>query len=217
VNQPTATSPYDKILLAKSTNGGASFAPTQLVASINEIPSPLPSAQFRNNSFPTIGVSPQTGTVFIAWSDDRHGDADILFIRSTDGGATWSAPLRVNDDPIGNAHQQFFPWLTVAPNGVVSIGWFDTRQDPNPAAAPFLYDAYVAQSRDDGLTFEANVRVSTQSSDPAVGGFTSFIGDYSGIAATNDHVYPAWVDTRRGNQDIYTNGRVRLYMPVILK
>jgi len=195
----------DSIRLNKSTNGGESFGTPSLVASIESIPSPLPGGGFRDNSFPTIAVDQNNGYIYIAWADFRNGDADIYFARSTDGGVTWSTPLRVNDDALFNHAHQFFPWMDVAPNGNLYIGWFDSRLDPSPLIEPLLYDEYVAVSIDNGLTFSTNQRMSEVTSDSSIGGFsTPFIGDYSGLAATNDFVFPAWVDMRREQEDIYT-------------
>lgn len=190
--------------MAVSLDGGQSFGTPFHVASVTPIPSPLPGSTFRDNSFPTLAVDQNTGNLYVAWNDFGTGDADILFVRSTDGGQTWSAPQRVNDDPLGNDFHQFFPWLAVAPNGSVYAGWFDSRLDPNPYVAPLIYDEYVAVSTDDGLTFSPNARISTVSADSSIGFDGGFIGDYSGIAATDTFVYPAWVDTRRGHQDIFT-------------
>nr|MBA2679905.1 exo-alpha-sialidase [Ktedonobacteraceae bacterium] len=43
-----------------------------------------------------------SGQLYLAWSDKGTGDADVLLVTSKDKGKTWSAPLRVNDDPIHN-------------------------------------------------------------------------------------------------------------------
>ena len=76
---------------------------------------------------------------------------------------------------------------------------------PRRLSEPLLYDEYVTVSTDGGLTFSPNQRISEVTADSSIGGFaTPFIGDYSGLAATNDFVYPAWVDTRRNQEDIYT-------------
>ena len=75
-------------------------------------------------------------------------DADIYFTRSIDGGATWSEPVRINDDPLYNDAHQFFPWMDVAPNGKLYVGWFDSRLDPTPFNQPMLYDEYVTASTD---------------------------------------------------------------------
>lgn len=193
------------IRMVKSTNGGASFGTPFPVASVDEIPSPLPGAGFRDDSFPTMAVDPNNGYVYVAWSDYRNGDADIYFTRSTDGGTSWSAPVRINDDPLYNNAHQFFPWMDVAPNGKIFVGWYDSRLDPTPLNQPLLYDEYVTASTDGGLTFSPNQRISEVTSDSSIGGFNPpFIGDYSGLAATNDFVFPAWVDTRRAQEDIYT-------------
>src|SRR5207245_4583157 len=54
---------------------------------------------------------PGKGNVYIVYCDRLPAtvDYDIFLIRSTDGGMTWSAPIRVNDDPRGNGHDQFNP------------------------------------------------------------------------------------------------------------
>ncbi len=199
----------DSIRINKSTNGGASFGTPSLVANISSIPSPLPGGEFRTYSFPTMAVDPNNGYVYVAWSDFRNGDADIYFTRSTNGGLSWSTPVRVNDDPLFNDAHQFFPWMDVAPNGKLYLSWFDSRLDPTPQVVPMLYDEYTTVSTDGGLTFSPNQRISEVTSDSSLGGFTiPFIGDYSGIAVTDDFIYPAWVDTRRGQQDIFTQQRL---------
>ncbi len=193
------------IRMAKSTNGGQSFGTPFAVASVAEIPSPLPGGSFRDNSFPTMAVDQNTGNIYVAWSDYRNSDADIYFTRSINGGMNWSTPVRINDDPLYNDAHQFFPWMDVAPNGKLYVGWFDSRLDPAPFNQPMLYDEYVTASTDGGLTFSPNQRISEVTADSSIGGFsTPFIGDYSGLAATDNFVYPAWVDTRRNQEDIYT-------------
>ncbi|HEY6541232.1 MAG TPA: hypothetical protein VIZ18_09850, partial [Ktedonobacteraceae bacterium] len=95
--------------------------------------------------------------------------------------------------------------MAAAPDGVISISFFDTRTDP----AHKLIDVFLAQSRDSGATFLKNVRVTTQSWDPAIdapidGYGSQFIGDYQGLAVDNLFVHPFWNDTRTGGQEIFT-------------
>jgi PKD repeat protein len=193
------------IRMVKSINGGQSFGTPFAVADVNEIPSPLPGGGFRDNSFPTTAVNKDNGDIYVAWSDYLNGDADIYLTRSTSGGSTWSEPVRINDDPLGNDAHQFFPWMDFAPNGNLYIGWYDSRLDPTPLVQPLLYDEYVSVSTDGGLTFSLNQRMSEVTADSSIGSFsTPFIGDYSGLAAINDFIYPAWVDTRRSQEDIFS-------------
>ncbi|MEZ5146518.1 MAG: sialidase family protein [Bacteroidales bacterium] len=56
-----------------------------------------------------LSGGPNNGTIYINWSDQSNGedDTDVWVVKSTDGGDTWSEPMRVNDDPPGK--QQFLP------------------------------------------------------------------------------------------------------------
>ncbi|HEY7356268.1 MAG TPA: sialidase family protein, partial [Ktedonobacterales bacterium] len=162
---------------------------------------------FRNFSLPAFAADSARGTLYLAWSDERNGDADILLARSTDGGQSWSVPVRVNNDPVGDGKDQFQPQLAVAPNGVVSVMFFDRRSDPNN----LLIDVYLAQSTDGGQTFYPNVRVTTVASDPSIdapvpddGSNVTFFGDYQGLAVDNHFAHVFWNDTRTGSQEIFT-------------
>jgi hypothetical protein len=94
--------------MVRSTNGGASFGGPLVAAKITAIPYTLPNSWFRTpGSLPAFAVSPKNGNLYLAWSDYRHGDADIYFTRSTNRGASWSTPVRLNDDPISNGMDQF--------------------------------------------------------------------------------------------------------------
>ena len=208
----------NQYLLVKSTDGGVTWSDPVKVADIFDINYPLAGLErpdctargqefgrrvltnscFRANSYGGPAVAPD-GMLYLVWSDNRHGDAvntdtDIFLSRSSDGGATWSAPIRVNDDPIGNDQDQFFPWVAVAPNGGVVVIFHDRRLDP----ANFLVDTWVAASMDKGEHWK-NIRVSNVSSnfDYAFRGGI-FVGDYNGIAVTDQASYPFFTDARNG-------------------
>jgi hypothetical protein len=193
------------LLVVTSADGGKTWTPPALAARIQDVPGTFPGEKYRVASLPAFARDPHTGQLYLAWSDKRYGDADILLATSNDDGRTWSAPLRVNDDPIKDGAEQFQPQLAVAPDGVVSVSFFDTRLDPKHK----LIDVYLAQSTDHGASFLPNVRVTTQSWDPAVDAPTDenglkFIGDYQGLAADNFFAHPFWNDTRTGSQQIFT-------------
>src|SRR6516225_1812746 len=115
---------------------------------------------------------------------------DVMFARSTDGGLTFSAPHRINDDPIDPNKWHWFGTLSVAPNGRIDSVWFDTRNAANNTDSQLFY----SWSTDGGVTWAPNVAVS-QSFDPLQGWPNqNKIGDYITIVSDNtggDVAYPA--------------------------
>src|SRR5262249_45541585 len=69
------------------------------------------------------------------WTDARLGDPDILASRTLDGGATWTPPVRVNDDATGTGVVQDMPWAAFGPGGALAVGWRDRRLGGSGTAA----------------------------------------------------------------------------------
>jgi hypothetical protein len=191
---------------------GREGSPDVLVAHIDPLPRDgdgvppnyIPGTQFRLHSFPTLAVDRSNrvtrGNVYVAWADESGGEnatPDILFARSTDGGAFWCDPVRVSDDT--NGEYQWFPWMTVDSDGNIDIVFYDRRLTPGTAK----FDLYRARSTDGGLTFSPNVRVSAATSDIVNDGFTGsdFIGDYNGMTVAGGAVRPVWTDLSGPNAE----------------
>jgi hypothetical protein len=115
--------------------------------------------------------------------------------KSTDGGTTYTGPVRVNQDGKDSPADQFQPWLAVTDKGQVDIEYFDRRNDPNN----FFIDTYLSRSNDGGKTFE-DTRVAKRLWDPRLNPPISvsgeFIGDYQGIAADDLVAIPFWNSTQ---------------------
>lgn len=150
--------------------------------------------------FPSL-ASDGEGSLYVAWSDNRSGDRDVLLRRSTDRGATWSEPTKVNDNPAGDGTDQYLPQVAVAPSGRVDVVFLDRRHDPGNT----MTDAYQAMSSDGGSTFR-NVRVSADSFDSRIGPRAADhlppdLGSRLGLVSWEDAALPVWVDTRLGTLD----------------
>jgi hypothetical protein len=197
-----------RIRMRKSINQGVTFGAPVTVATL-----PVAGVNgnlglnggFRTNSFPQAAVNPVSGNLYVTYDAKGVSDqADIFFTNSTDGGTTWSAPVRVNDD--STSHDQWQPALAVTPNGGnLFIGFYDRRLDP----ANKLIDTFgvVAQIEDEGASedvfFGANFRITTASfpvvvgQDPSV--VATYMGDYDQAVADSHYFYYTWGDNRLAN------------------
>lgn len=155
------------------------------------------------NSWSPIAVDRSQGThrgrIYVVWTDLRFGSPDILSVHSDDRGDTWSQPVRVNDDAVGNGADQFFPWVAVDGAGTVYVSFLDRRGDPGN----LLFGEFLATSTDGGVSFGRNIRVS----DGQFGFGTAVFGDYdfTGLGVGGGLVHPIWADGRNGDMDIFTH------------
>ena len=154
----------------------------------------------RCNGMPVTGVDlsngPHKGTVYVNWADQRNGvdDTDIWVARSTDGGDTWSAPVRVNDDKPGK--QQFLTWMAVDPvTGYIYTVFYDRRDMDG-----INTEVYLAYSTDGGKTF-TNQLISEEPFKPTN---MLFFGDYNNISAYDGVVRPIWTRMDKGKTSIWT-------------
>ena len=125
--------------------------------------------------------------------------SDVMFARSSDGGATFSAPVRVNDDPVNHNKWHWFGTLSVAPNGRIDSVWLDSRNAANNTDSQLFY----SYSTDGGVTWAPNVAVSN-SFNPFLGyPNQSKMGDYITIVSDNGGGDVAYTATFNSEEDIY--------------
>jgi hypothetical protein len=204
-NRDTGAAPSN-VIVGKSTDGGRTWA-RNLAGAVTGL------GQGAGGGMPQLGVDRASGALYLVYQEtEPHGDLDIYFQRSTDGGATWSNPLRVNDDPTGNKIRQHVPHMAVAPNGRIDVVWLDRRHAyPTPVlpAPRGEADVYYANSTDGGRTFSPGRRITDRTINLDMG-LIGRVGSYSWfgpVAAPlgNDAVFFAWSDPRAGNIDTDTN------------
>ncbi len=119
-----------------STDGGATWSVAGApVPTVVPPPSMYANTTIRDgieNTF-TVGRTMVNGhyPLYVSYEDYSAGVDNVLLTASYDGGATWSSPIQVNDNaaPV----DEFQPNLTAAPNGTVSVAFYDRRL-PCPAA-----------------------------------------------------------------------------------
>ncbi|MCF8406005.1 MAG: T9SS type A sorting domain-containing protein [Bacteroidales bacterium] len=206
---------------AKSTDGGATYSPAvRIIDNIRGIRTTETSKNHRVNSFPAMAVdistSQYSGNIYVVWANigvpgvNTGNDIDVYMISSEDEGATWSSPVRVNQDPTGQGKEHYFPWITCDPeSGILSAIFYDDRNVNSNQC-----EVYCANSFDAGATWE-DFKVSdvsfTPSPIPGLAG--GYMGDYLGIIARGSVVYPVWTDNRSGIFMAYTSPFVTNNLP----
>jgi hypothetical protein len=148
----------------------------------------------RLNSSPALAYDDTNARLVLVWSDqrDREPDTNIFYATSSDGGATWSTPARLDDgdaafDPdTGVASRQWQPDVS-AGGGTACSAWQDDRLGNS--------DVFAALSADGGATFAADERVDDSSSGPS----EQF---EPATALGAGRCYVAWSDDRSGDFDI---------------
>lgn len=144
-----------------------------------------------------LSGGPNHGTIYVNWSEQRSDstDTDVYLTKSTDGGNTWSAPIRVNDDTTKT--HQFFTWMDIdQTTGHLYFIFYDRRNRTDMKT-----DVFMAISKDGGNSF-LNVEISESfmEPDPFV-----FFGDYTNIVAHNGVVRPIWTRLHYGQLSVLTD------------
>lgn len=175
----------DDIMLTASRNGGQSFSRARAILHTAPIMFDVDTLE-RANGFPQIAIDPRGKRLYVTWSDYRNGDLDVFLSTSDDKGKHWSAPIRVNNDPVHNGAEQFFQWLAVDPvDASVNVVFYDRRRSTENRDQIVV----LARSTDQGRTFTNYAW--TEEPFNAEG---SFLGDYSGLSAYDGRVYGIWTE-----------------------
>lgn len=173
------------LAFVKSSDGGSTWSSPKIFASLQTVfvNDPNTGARIRTGDIiPEVAINPQNGQLYAVWQDSRfnggHYD-EIAFSTSSNGGASWSAPLRVNT-PSGRP--AFTPQVSVNANGVVGVTYYDFRslQAGNLTSLPT--DVWFVSSADGGQTFGNEAHLAgpfDMLQAPYAGGF--FVGDYQGL------------------------------------
>ena len=166
---------------------------------------------------PEAAVDMNTGAIYVVWQDSSmapdftaggalRGGSAIALSRSTDGGRTWSAPIKVNATPTSRPagdQQAFDPMVAVGDDGTVSVFYYDFRNNTADGGATTPTDAFVAHCHataedcTDPASWDEETRVTDASFDsrtaPIARGF--FLGDYVGLGTDGTDFFPFFVQS----------------------
>ena len=137
-----------------------------------------------------VAVDPNYGYLYAVWQDIRfNGIEEVAFSMSTDGGFTWSAPIKINKTPENTENplrqQAFLPSVEVA-GGTVGVTYYDFRNDVDSSDGELAdhWFIYCSQNCTESTNW-SEIRLTDDSFNylqaPFSGGL--FLGDYVGLAS----------------------------------
>ena len=196
----TGTGGLEEIDMVLSNDDGVTFGTPTRVTFVTRYTQP----SIRSGSFlPSATTDRETGALYVVYQAlDSANQPRVLFTKSTNAGATWSAPIAITDNPNTGV---FNPAIAASPDGQTLTASFYDQRDSGGVIT--LCNLYLAQSFDGGVTWGPNLRLTSETTDATLAPLTTagyMLGDYLGIAeSTNPDVpaVPVWVDTRTGNPD----------------
>jgi hypothetical protein len=156
-----------EIFYKRSTDGGINWGTDTRLTNNSAV-----------SEYPSIAVS--GSLVHIVWQDERDGNYEIYYKRSTDGGINWGADTRLTNNPTNSR----YPSIAVSSSNVYTV-WEDDR-DGN-------YEIYYKRSTDAGLSWGADTRLTNN---------TSF-SRFASITVSGSNVHTIWFDHRDGDEEIY--------------
>src|SRR4051794_29843105 len=218
-NSPATT------FIDRSTDGGKTWTTLPATITIPSVPPLLyANTTFRDGITDTFAVGSHLDSqgrypLYVAYEDYSAGVDNLLLTASYDGGSSWSSPIQINDNV--SRVDEFQPNMSVAPNGTVSVAFYDRRLSCPPAASREGRAAGIAldpaasgasnycinssvQFYDAGLNpIGHNIRLTQHGWDPQLnsphpgspGGTETFIGDYFGNDAGGSKDYFTFVST----------------------
>ena len=207
----TETTPFKEIYVgfASSTTGGSTWNVTESAFPVNGITGVLPNKDnIRVNGLPSMAIDdtegPHKGWIYIVTGQKNlppaGTDPDVILNLSTDGGLTWSAGIRVNQDPLDDGKDQYFPTVHVDRFGTVNVIFYDDRNTTTDSVGVFL-----ARSSDGGNTWQ-EYELSDHNFKPTpIGGLgQGYQGDNIDITSTDSTLWPVWMDNSTGIYQIWT-------------
>jgi hypothetical protein len=187
------------MMFTQSEDAGLHWSPARRFATAYTAPQALDQIIRSSPQVPSFAID-AGGALYAVWQDSRfsHGaHDDVLFMRSTDGGAPWSASRKITVSSPGGA---IIPTLSAAGRGHVAVIYLQVDGGPELRGR---YRLAVSTDggkhfRDDAVSVVFSITDAPQlTSSPIVpGGY--FLGDYMGIAPLGSNGFASTYVTASG-------------------
>jgi hypothetical protein len=202
-----------KVAFIKSTDGGDTWTQPQIIANLQTVgvTDPNTGEPVRTGDIiPEPAIDPASGQLYVVWQDSRFTNGkfdEVALSTSTDGGATWSAPIQVNTNTPSN-RPGFTPSIHVNSAGVVGVSYYDFRSLTTEETTTLPTD-YWFRTVNSVLTLGSEMHLSgpfDMKTAPVAGGF--FVGDYGGLGTSGTTFHSIFVQANSGNTanrtDVFT-------------
>lgn len=213
----TGSDPHLELPLWRSDDGGRSFAKVTPNLAGRWKHKRIKSRSVFGVYYPRLAVDPGSprfaGRAYCVWRDGHASDeCYILFARSPDGGATWTTPVVVSEQPAGiDAGPDYaadIPSIAVNGNGIVAVMWYDRRGLPKHVVGPGGvippapgYNARLRVSSDGGETWQPSVQLN----EVPMKGNPEEARHWTGLAAAADgRFHAAWIGDSTGKRQVWT-------------
>jgi hypothetical protein len=215
----TGTNPAPSLFnFFRSTDGGATMQTMSsgaiapgYVGTLNSV-SRLVINNARTRPYPMIAADnsygPYRGRLYCVYASNvpagNGNKPDIKCQYSTNGGASWSSEVIVNDNANPQQSDQWYPaiWCEKT-TGKLYVKWYDTRNSPST----YGVDIYATYSTNGGQSFVTNQRLTNATWTypcPACGANQNcYRGDYDAIAANPLTSFAVWWDGRNCQYENY--------------
>ncbi len=184
----------------RSSDGGATWSPKPVVVSgitVNGAFDPNTGLYVRGgDSLFDVAVDPSSGNLYAVWQDARFNGIDqVAFSKSTDGGGTWSSPVRVDQTPTSSNtldEQAFTPSVDVSANGTIAVTYYNFQNDTGGPGTPTDY--WAVTSTDGGASWPHLTRLTSSSFNAQLAPSSAgvMIGDYEGLTHAGDNFVAAY-------------------------
>jgi hypothetical protein len=194
------------VAMIRSNDGGATWSKPTIISPLNiaEATSLTGQPYRTGDTLPQFTSDPSNGNLYVTWQDGRFssaGQPKVAFSQSTDGGATWSTPIEVDQAPAGA--EAFTPQISVGSDGTIGVSYYDNQNAT--VSAPGNTDEYIVHCHAASVdcTDPANwaaggeTLLSTSGSfDMTTAPFSEsgfFTGDYEGLSTSGTTFDPYFV------------------------